>query len=230
MQPMRIFPNRSALAAALAMAVFATSLPLAYAQTKDEVDPRVSEAMSACLGNNLDKGIGILAQLYAETQDAIWVFNQARCYQQNNKLEDARTRFLEFRRKNRNKDKARDARAQEYLAEIDKELERRERNAARAEAPKKTVEPPKAEAPVPQPKVPAYVPPAAAAESSMTDLSAAQTARDAEAPNAPIYSRWWFWTAIAGVAVASAITIAVASSGTTVIKDCGEHPCVPLKD
>jgi|GEM_PF-6278194 len=216
---MRIIPIRSAIAIMLATATFALSLPSAYAEEEDEVDSRVSEAMSACLANNLEKGIGILAQLYAETQDALWVFNQARCYQQNDKLEDARKRFLEFRRKNRRKDKARDARALEYVAEIDKELERRDRNAAQAAAAAKTVEPPKVVAAAPAPAIPAYVPPLVPENKPVVaDLGASQQADDGANP---IYGKWWFWAGIGGAVVASVVVIAVTTATTTTVRDCG---------
>lgn len=221
---MRFYPIHFVKVMAIAMAASVLALPAAFAEEKDEVDPRVSEAMSACLSNNLEKGIGILAQLYAETQDALWVFNQARCYQQNNKLEDARTRFLEFRRKNRRKDKARDARAQEYVAEIEKELERRDKNVVPAEAPAKIVAPPKAEPVAPVPQAPAYVPPAAPFENAVAaDLGARQTKVDEG--STPIYGKWWFWAGVGGVLVASVAAIAVATSGTKTVRDCGLQEC-----
>ena len=216
---MRLTPRTSATLITHVIVAFAAISPCAYAESRDDVDPRVSEAMAACLANDLNKGVAILAQLYAETQDAIWVFNQARCYQQNDKLEEARTRFLEFRRKNRRKDRARDARAEEYVAEIDKELERRAHNTARANV----VDPPRTERMAAAPAVPAYVPPAQPASRPAADLGVAET--KADHTGGPIYGRWWFWAAVGGVLATSLVAIAVASSGTKTVLECGQEEC-----
>ena len=46
-------------------------------------DPRVGEAKTACVAGDVPKGVRLLAELYTASGDPIWIFNQGRCYQQN---------------------------------------------------------------------------------------------------------------------------------------------------
>jgi hypothetical protein len=88
-----------------------------------EQDPRVDEAKTACVAGDLPKGVRLLAELYTASGDPIWIFNQARCYQQNDQLTQALSRFKEFMRKSQSAP-AEDVRdAQKYIAEIEAELQ-----------------------------------------------------------------------------------------------------------
>jgi hypothetical protein len=62
-------------------------------------DPRELQAKTACLGGRPDKGIEILAELYAETNDPTYIYNQARCFEQNGRWQEALGRFHEYLRK-----------------------------------------------------------------------------------------------------------------------------------
>ena len=64
-----------------------------------EQDTRVEDAKLACAAADVTKGIRLLAELYTATRDPIWIFNQARCYQQNAQLDLALSRFKEYLRK-----------------------------------------------------------------------------------------------------------------------------------
>ena len=88
-------------------------------------DPRPAEALTFCGAGEVSKGIAILAALYAETRNPSFVFNQARCYQQNGDLEKARERFREYLRVGRNEPAADIKRAEGFVQEIDQELARR---------------------------------------------------------------------------------------------------------
>lgn len=224
MQTMRSSPTHFAAFFTLTLAVLSVVSPGAQAEEGDEVDPRVGEAMAACLANDLEKGISILAELYAETQDAIWVFNQARCYQQNDRLEDARKRFVEFRRANKRKDLARDGRAQDFIAEIDKELERRAGNEERERTASSKSEPPKPEHVAAPDVVPAYVPTNSPPQQSPL-VNAKSVEPKADDAQKPMTHKWWFWTGMAAVVVSSAVLFAVASSGTKTVIDCGAPLC-----
>ena len=65
-------------------------------------DARELQAKEACLGGHPDKGIELLAQLYAETNDPTYIYNQGRCFEQNGRAADAVTRFREYLRKAQN--------------------------------------------------------------------------------------------------------------------------------
>jgi hypothetical protein len=95
------------------------------------VDPRVGEAKTACSAGNFQKGVQLLAELYTATNDPIWVFNQGRCYHQNSQLPQALARFKEFLRKSKGgpDEDVRDA--QNYINEIEAEMQK-ERPPAKA--------------------------------------------------------------------------------------------------
>jgi tetratricopeptide (TPR) repeat protein len=74
-------------------------------------------AKKACITGDVSKGVDILADLYLETGDITFVFNQARCYQQNHRWEEAIDRFEEFLRKSPDLGPAVRAEVDAYLAD-----------------------------------------------------------------------------------------------------------------
>jgi len=56
-------------------------------------------AKKACATGDFQKGVDILADLFVDTNDLTYVYNQGRCYQQNNRWEQAISRFREYLRK-----------------------------------------------------------------------------------------------------------------------------------
>lgn len=64
-----------------------------------QADSREVEAKKACLGGHPDRGIELLADLYAETSDPTYIYNQGRCFEQNGRSAEAVTRFREYLRK-----------------------------------------------------------------------------------------------------------------------------------
>jgi hypothetical protein len=87
-------------------------------------DPRVGEAKTACVGGDLQKGIRLLAELYTASGDPIWLFNQGRCFQQNDQLTQALSRFKEFLRKSEGAPGEDVADARKYIAELEAELQK----------------------------------------------------------------------------------------------------------
>ncbi len=57
---------------------------------------REREARKACLTGDYSTGVSILADLFLDTKDATYIFNQGRCLEQNRKYEDAIARFEEY--------------------------------------------------------------------------------------------------------------------------------------
>jgi hypothetical protein len=97
-------------------------LPTTLLAQDSRQDPRVANAKTACVAGDVSTGIRLLAELYTATNDPIWIFNQGRCYHQNNQLVPAEARFKEFLRKNVN-GPAEDSRdAKNYIKEIEIEL------------------------------------------------------------------------------------------------------------
>jgi len=119
-------------------------------------DPRVANAKTACAAGDVKQAIHLLAELYTETNDPIWVFNQGRCYQQNNLFPQGVARFKEFLRKNTNGPVEDSREAQQYIDEMEAEMRRQE--AAGVAPPVASPVPVAAVAPVsiqiPQPQAP----------------------------------------------------------------------------
>jgi len=55
-------------------------------------------ARKACLDGDYTQGVSILSDLFVDSEDPIYIFNQARCFQQNGRYGDAVVRFEEYLR------------------------------------------------------------------------------------------------------------------------------------
>jgi hypothetical protein len=55
-------------------------------------------ARKACLTGDYTTGIAILSDLFIDTKDPTYIFNQGRCFEQSRKFEDAIARFEEYLR------------------------------------------------------------------------------------------------------------------------------------
>lgn len=83
-------------------------------------DPRESEARRECLAGRYQRGIDLLAALFTETRDANHIFNQGRCYQQNNRPDEAIARFREYLRKSPNLPASETAEVQGHIRDCEK--------------------------------------------------------------------------------------------------------------
>jgi hypothetical protein len=61
-------------------------------------DTQERTARKACLKGDYAKGVDILSDLFVETKDPTYIFNQGRCFEQNRRYEDAIGRFEEYLR------------------------------------------------------------------------------------------------------------------------------------
>jgi TolA-binding protein len=57
-------------------------------------------AKKACITGEVREGINLLGDLFVETNDTTYIYNQGRCFEQNHRWEDAIDRFREYLRKN----------------------------------------------------------------------------------------------------------------------------------
>jgi hypothetical protein len=92
----------------------------AVAQEAEE-DPLAIEARAACTGGDVERGVRLLEDYFARTKDPTAVYNMARCYQLNGKVDPALARFQEYLR--RVPDLAPDERRQvdEYVRELERQ-------------------------------------------------------------------------------------------------------------
>jgi hypothetical protein len=110
-------------------------------------DPRELEAKKACAAGHVDRGIELLAALFAETGHITYVYNQGRCYQQNGVADQAINRFREYLRRGTSISAADRREVEGFIEELEKQQQRK---AEPAVAP--PVEPPPAvAAPVTEP-------------------------------------------------------------------------------
>ena len=64
----------------------------------DKFEAKEKAAKKACITGDVRTGIDLLGDLYVETDDITFVFNQGRCFEQNRQFEDAIGRFEEYLR------------------------------------------------------------------------------------------------------------------------------------
>jgi hypothetical protein len=86
---MRLWPI-----APLACAILLT----ATAARAEDINQRAARAKKECYSGNYQAGVELLVELFAETRDANYIFNQARCFEKNGKCSEALLSFREFMR------------------------------------------------------------------------------------------------------------------------------------
>ena len=74
------------------------STGLASAEKAKSRTGQEKAAKKACSVGDFQKGVDILSDLFVETSSPTYVYNQGRCYQQNNRWEQAIGRFREYLR------------------------------------------------------------------------------------------------------------------------------------
>jgi tetratricopeptide (TPR) repeat protein len=117
--------------------VFAgVSVILLAGQQASAAKPQAKEraAKKACLSGDYVKGVAILAELYVDTNDQNFLFNQGRCYEQSIKFSEAAERFKEYLRKAPNL-------SDSEKAVVDKHIADCEAAAAKAQTHGTTTEP-----------------------------------------------------------------------------------------
>jgi hypothetical protein len=73
-------------------------LPSVAACAKGSSKATAKAAKKACAAGDFRKGVVILAELYVESNDTVYIFNQGRCYEQNHQWTSAIDRFREYLR------------------------------------------------------------------------------------------------------------------------------------
>jgi hypothetical protein len=112
-------------------------------------------ARKACLGGDYNKGVNILADLFVDTKDSTYIFNQGRCFEQNHRYEDAISRFEEYLRVPEGKlDPADRAAAEKHVADCKDRLPPDQSSKSQASAPQPFVPPPPPPTPAAPPEPP----------------------------------------------------------------------------
>ncbi len=95
-----------------------------------DVKDKERRAKTACLSGDYQTGVAVLADLYVATNNLTYLFNQARCFEQNGRYADAVIRLREYQRKNRSAGNAPDAEVERHIAECEALLEKERAQAA----------------------------------------------------------------------------------------------------
>jgi tetratricopeptide (TPR) repeat protein len=101
---------------------------------EDGLEAKKRAAKTACLSGDYAKGVALLAEVYVDTNNPIYLFNQGRCFQQNGRYEEAVLRFREYQRKNADAGGAHDTEAEKQIADCLSLLEIQKARAAEERA------------------------------------------------------------------------------------------------
>lgn len=124
---------------------------------------RENAAKKACALGDYQKGAEILTDLLVETGDPNFIYNQARCYQQNGRWEQSINRFREFLRKAKDLSKRDRAETEQQLADCEASLAK----AAQVAPPPVALTPPVPATQTPLP-APGTIPPGVSSTVSST--------------------------------------------------------------
>ena len=127
---------------------------LASPASAEKVKPKTARekaAQKACALGDYEKGVDILADLLVGSDDPNYVFNQGRCYQQNNRWEQAIARFREYLRKDDNLSDSDKADAERHIGECEAALAKAAQAAQSPAAAPPPVAPVETSAPAPAP-------------------------------------------------------------------------------
>ena len=122
---------------AFALVVFAAAPAFAAGRQAQE-----RTARKACLAGDYSAGVSILADLFVDTKDPTYIFNQGRCFEQNHRYEDAISRFEEYLRVPDAKlDTADRAAAEKHIADCKERLPHDDSVKSQEPAPRPVVPP-----------------------------------------------------------------------------------------
>ena len=103
--------NRKRAAGILALASAFVAIP-AFGANREAKE---KAARTACLAGDYAKGVTLLSELFVETKNPNWIFNSARCFEQNARFQEAISRFQEYLRVAKHLSDAERADAQKHI-------------------------------------------------------------------------------------------------------------------
>jgi hypothetical protein len=181
-------------------------------------DPREIKARKDCLTGNPDSGVALLVELFEETHDPNYLYNQARCYEQSARAQDAINRFREYLRVAKNITPQEKAEVDKHiedcrgvLAEQEQGKEEKTATAAAVSVQSLPVQSTPAQ-PAQFVPVPPSMPAASTPHMRPGTLDLTDSPKTNESRSTPIYKTWWFWTGAAAVVAAGTVTAIVLSS------------------
>lgn len=227
---------RALLAVRIAAAVFAFVTVSRFAPVCFAATPEESAAARAHFETGerhydlreYEEALREFKDAYRIVPDPVLLYNIGQCHWKLQHRREAIDFYRQYVRRLPSAPNAKEVQAR--VRELEKELEH-------------SPEPPPAATTPPPPPPPAVTTPARTAPPPVAAPAPAATATEppasvdltAAAPtepaptDAPLYSRWWFWTAIGVVVAGAAVGVALAASGRGDVGDCqGLVPCARI--
>ena len=213
--------------------VLLASVGLLLAATSARAGDRATQertAQKACLLGDFKQGIEILADLYLDTHDPTYIYNQGRCLEQNGQNQPAILRFQEYLRKAEGLSPADADAVRKRIDDLQPGLEHRGKPAPAEPVPAPTPAPEATASPTQATPVLSTIPASAAPFPTAEPLGIAQTGPSPEPPaSPPVYKRWWFWTGV-GVVVAGGVVTAIVLSSKSAAKSKLKLPFLSLRE
>ena len=111
-------------------------------------------ARKACLAGEYEKGVEILAELFIDTGDITYIYNQGRCFEQADRYQDAIRRFQEYLRANKKLSREEQADARKHIDDCQELLAKESPPSTAAPAVASVVQQQPAAVPAPAPMQP----------------------------------------------------------------------------
>ena len=96
--------------------LLSVSLLVGQPSFADKVSSKDRLAKKACHSGDYAKGVGLLTELYLETNDANYLYNEGRCFERNARYVEAAERFKEYLRKEPNLGRSEKADVEKHIA------------------------------------------------------------------------------------------------------------------
>jgi hypothetical protein len=219
-------PRRISMLARVVVLLTAILALQALPAVAQEQDPREIQAQKDCLTGRADAGVALLAELYAVTGNPNFIYNQARCFEQASRPDDAISRFREYLRVAKDLPPAEQVDVEKHIMECrvlqaEQEREREKKAAAEAAA---------AAAAAPPPPAPTFFAPAAPEASNPQPAGLDLSTQPKAAESTPIYAKWWFWTGLVAIVGGGVTAYFLATRQTTQNACSGSSiPCDAIK-
>ena len=185
---------------AIAIASLLACLALSASARAAEKDDAEMQARTHFAAGRYSQALEIYARLYAETFHPTYLHNVARCHQNLRDPDQAIASFREYLRKAKDLTPEQRAAVEGHIAEMEQlQKTRAASGTAAAPPPEPPAPPPVAPLPATPPSPPSTAPSPTAAP--LVGPPTVTTSRADEQDGPAIYTRWWFWTTVGGVAV-----------------------------
>src|ERR1019366_2341146 len=112
--------------------IFVSALIVSRDGQAESYGVKEREARTACLAGDYTLGVRLLSELFVSSKDPGFIYNQARCFEQSSRYEEALGRFREYLRAGKNLSAEERADAEKHIADCKELLASEKPRAAQA--------------------------------------------------------------------------------------------------